>query len=213
MRPLSNLACLGLLALLISVAGCRSVPAPDAPKGCDYPERTASPEAGQLLKQIQTPGVHDPKTDLLLLRRYVLLCPWDVQLWESLASDEFEAHQYQLALNEYLALLKCVRNHDIPQWDFNIENQSRIWNGIGHCYLELHQPDKALEYYRKVGEYEESFYTHYNFARTYIQLKDYCSASYHLELMETWLPSHQDYINEIKSQIPEDPCRHRPGAN
>ncbi|MBF0546781.1 MAG: hypothetical protein HQM08_20240 [Candidatus Riflebacteria bacterium] len=72
---------------------------------------------------------------------------------------------------------------------------------------EPHQPSKALEYYRKVGEYEESFYTHNNFARTYVQLKDYSSASSHLELMKAWLPVHQDYISGIEAQLFKEPCR------
>jgi tetratricopeptide (TPR) repeat protein len=210
MRSVSNLAYLELLALLIGVAGCRSVPAPDAPKDYDYPEHAASSKAKTVLDQAEQ---QDEATALPLYRQYLFLCPWDLKAREKIANDEFDLHQYQSSLQDNLALLKYVHTHDTPAWDFGISDQTFIWNSIGHCYLELHQPDKALEYYRKVGEYEESFYTHYNFARTYIQLKDYCSASYHLKLMETWLPAHQDYVNEIKSQLPEDPCRHRPGAN
>ena len=223
MRPFSNLACLGLLLFLMGVAGCRHLPNPDVDPGADYPKHTASPKAEQLLKQIQALGVHDPKNDLSLLKRYVPLCPWDVQMWESLASDEFEAHQYQLALNEYLALLKYVHTHDTPLWDFDIENQSRVWLAMADCYEELHQPKPALDYYRKALELSTvelptaGFYTHYRFAKAYLQSKDYCDAYYHFQLMRTNDLVHPEegteFYNEIKSQIPEDPCRHRPGAN
>jgi tetratricopeptide (TPR) repeat protein len=222
MPSVSNLACLGLL-FLMGATGCQHLPNPDVDPGADYPRHIASSEAEHLLEQIQALGVHDPKNDLLLLKRYVPLCPWDVQSWESLASSEFEAHQYQLALNEYLALLKYVRTHDTPQWDFDIENQSRVWLTIADCYEELNQPKPALEYYRKALELSTpelptaGFYTHYRFAKAYLQLKDYCDAYYHFQLMRTNDLVHpeqgMDFYNEIKSKIPEDPCRHRPGAN
>ncbi|MBF0545993.1 MAG: hypothetical protein HQM08_16235 [Candidatus Riflebacteria bacterium] len=160
------------------------------------------------MKRILALGVHDPKKDLPFLRRYAALYPWDVQQRESYAKIEFDMGNYKSALQEYFALLKYVQTNYVPVCDFNILDQIFIWNGIGHCYLKFHKPSKAMEYYWKVSEYQENFYTHLNFARTYIQLKDYCSASCHLDSMKAWLPAHQDDISEIEAQIPKD--LHRP---
>jgi tetratricopeptide (TPR) repeat protein len=197
-----------LATFMVSLAACRHLPNPDVPPAQDYPEHTPSPKAQALLVQARQAESRDKGAALSLYRQYVQSCPWDLQVREVIAGDEFDLHHSQAALDEYLALLKYVRSHDIPQWDFNILNQTAVENGIGHCYLELHQPEKALEYYRRVGEYGESFYTHYNLARAYLQLKDYCSASYHFKLIKD-AGAHEDMIKEIESQIPNDPCRRR----
>ncbi|MBF0544855.1 MAG: tetratricopeptide repeat protein [Candidatus Riflebacteria bacterium] len=207
MRLVFNSFFLVLLALLINLPGYCNAPLLDESEDNNRFEHQPSPEAERLLKRIQALRVHDPKSDLPLLRQYVALCPWDVHHREVLADHEFEMGNYKFALKEFLALLKYVRTNYVPVWDFNILNQISIWNGIGYCYLKLHQPSKALEYYRKVGEYQENFYTHCNFARAYTQLKEYCSAACHLDSMKDWLPAHQDEISEIEAQIPKDPRR------
>jgi len=218
MQPIPKVACLGLF--LMGVVGCRHLPNPDVDPGADYPKHTASSKAKVLLDQAQQ---EDEAKALPLYRQYTSLCPWDVQTWDTLADDEFDLHQYKASLQDYLALLNYVRTHDTPQWDFSIIDQNRIWLAIADCYEELHEPKPALEYYRKALELSTvelptaGFYTHYRFAKAYLQLKDYCDAYYHFQLMNTNDLAHpeqgMDFYNEIKSQIPEDPCRHRPGAN
>ncbi len=202
----SGLCCLMLVGLFTA---CRHLPDPDVPPAWDYPEHKASSKAKAVLEQAEQ---QDKATALPLYRQYLFLCPWDLKVRKQIADDEFDLQQYQASLLDYLASLKYVRDHATPQWDFNLLNQTAVWYGIGHCYLELHQPEKALEYYQKVSEYGDDFYTHYNLARAYLQMKDYCSASYHFSFIKD-ASAHEDMVNEIKSQIPEDPCRHRPGAN
>lgn len=117
-----------------------------------------------------------------MYRRYLRLRPRDFSVRRVILHIEFERDHYRAVVRDCHMILKLVRRHRPPEYVFEANDQLIVWNLLGHSYLELNRPQRALVYFRKAHRFNEWCYSWYNLGRAYFRLKKYQRAAACLEI-------------------------------
>jgi tetratricopeptide (TPR) repeat protein len=146
----------------------------------------AAADADAVLKRAQQ--AEDARSRLPYLLEYLKRRPYAADVRLEVVLDEFDLHHYRSAVRHGLITLQGLRRHPVPAYEFVVGDRLMLLNYLGHSYLELNEPEKALHYYRKVYHIDHSSpkYSRYNFACCYIKLGDNRRAAICYEKAKQW---------------------------